>query len=217
MFTKKRILVTAGPTYEPIDPVRFIGNRSSGKMGYAIAEVLAEKGADVILVSGPVAIQPKHVNIRLVKVETASEMYVACMAELEQMDIGIYAAAVSDYTPKQVSESKIKKQENELVLELVKTKDILKEMGRRKKASQILVGFALETDNEEANAQEKVTKKNLDFVVLNSLNDQGAGFATDTNKITIIDKYNIITKFELKEKRKVAEDIVDYLTQFIDV
>jgi phosphopantothenoylcysteine decarboxylase/phosphopantothenate--cysteine ligase len=210
-------LVTAGPTYEPIDPVRFIGNRSSGKMGYAIAEVLAEKGADVILVSGPVAIQPKHVNIRLVKVETASEMYVACMAELEQMDIGIYAAAVSDYTPKQVSESKIKKQENELVLELVKTKDILKEMGRRKKASQILVGFALETDNEEANAQEKVTKKNLDFVVLNSLNDQGAGFATDTNKITIIDKYNIITKFELKEKRKVAEDIVDYLTQFIDV
>jgi len=210
-------LVTAGPTYEPIDPVRFIGNRSSGKMGYAIAEVLAEKGADVILVSGPVAIQPKHVNIRLVKVETASEMYVACMAELEQMDIGIYAAAVSDYTPKQVSESKIKKQENELVLELVKTKDILKEMGRRKKASQILVGFALETDNEEANAQEKVTKKNLDFVVLNSLNDQGAGFATDTNKITIIDKYNIITRFELKEKRKVAEDIVDYLTQFIDV
>lgn len=217
MFIKKRILVTAGPTYEPIDPVRFIGNRSSGKMGYAIAEVLAEKGADVILVSGPVAIQPKHVNIRLVKVETASEMYVACMAELEQMDIGIYAAAVSDYTPKQVSESKIKKQEDELVLELVKTKDILKEMGRRKKASQILVGFALETDNEEANAQEKVTKKNLDFVVLNSLNDQGAGFATDTNKITIIDKYNIITKFELKEKRKVAEDIVDYLTQFIDV
>jgi phosphopantothenoylcysteine decarboxylase/phosphopantothenate--cysteine ligase len=133
------------------------------------------------------------------------------------MDIGIYAAAVSDYTPKQVSESKIKKQEDELVLELVKTKDILKEMGHRKKASQILVGFALETDNEEANAQEKVTKKNLDFVVLNSLNDQGAGFATDTNKITIIDKYNIITKFELKEKRKVAEDIVDYLTQFIDV
>ena len=217
MFTKKRILVTAGPTYEPIDPVRFIGNRSSGKMGYALAEVLAEKGADVILVSGPVAIQPKHVNIKLVKIETASEMYVACMAELEQMDIGIYAAAVSDYTPKQVSDSKIKKQEDELVLELVKTKDILKEMGRRKKASQILVGFALETDNEEANAQEKVTKKNLDFVVLNSLNDQGAGFATDTNKITIIDKYNIITKFELKEKRKVAEDIVDYLTQFIDV
>lgn len=217
MFTKKKILVTAGPTYEPIDPVRFIGNRSSGKMGYAIAEVLAEKGAEVVLISGPVAIHPKHSNIRLVKVETASEMYVACLAEFDQMEIGIYAAAVSDYTPKQVSESKIKKQENELVLELVKTKDILKEMGRIKKASQILVGFALETDNEEANAQEKVTKKNLDFVVLNSLNDQGAGFATDTNKITIIDKYNIITKFELKQKRKVAEDIIDYLTKFIDV
>ncbi len=217
MFTKKRILVTAGPTYEPIDPVRFIGNRSSGKMGYAIAEVLAEKGADVILVSGPVTIQPKHANIRLVQVETAAEMFLACMNEFEQMDIGIYAAAVSDYTPKQVSTSKIKKQENELTIELVKTKDILKEMGRRKKASQILVGFALETDNEEANAREKVIKKNLDFVVLNSLNDQGAGFSTDTNKITIIDKYNIITKFELKEKRKVAEDIVDYLTQFIDV
>lgn len=217
MFTKKRILVTAGPTYEPIDPVRFIGNRSSGKMGYAIAEVLAEKGADVILVSGPVTIQLKHANIRLVQVETAAEMFLACMNEFEQMDIGIYAAAVSDYTPKQVSANKIKKQENELTIELVKTKDILKEMGLRKKASQILVGFALETDNEEANAREKVIKKNLDFVVLNSLNDQGAGFATDTNKITIIDKYNIITKFELKEKRKVAEDIVDYLTQFIDV
>ena len=217
MFTQKKILVTAGPTYEPIDPVRFIGNRSSGKMGFAIAEVLAEKGAEVLLISGPVSIQPKHSNIKLVKVETASEMYMACMAEMEKMDIGIYAAAVSDYTPKQVSTSKIKKQENEMTLELVKTKDILKEMGIRKKPSQILVGFALETDNEVAHAQEKVTKKNLDFVVLNSLQDPGAGFATDTNKITIIDKYNIITKFELKEKRKVAEDIIDYLIQFLDV
>lgn len=216
MFHKTKILITAGPTFEPIDPVRFIGNRSSGKMGFAIAEVLAEKGASVTLVSGPVSIKPIHKNINLIKVETAAEMYEACLAQMKLMDIGIYAAAVSDYTPITNSLHKIKKEDEVLTIELRKTKDILKSMGEQKMQHQILVGFALETENEEANAIEKVKKKNLDFIVLNSLRDKGAGFATDTNKITIIDKYNNITKFELKEKRKVAEDIIEYLTKFID-
>ncbi len=217
MFLNKKILITAGPTYEPIDPVRFIGNRSSGKMGYAIAEVLAEKGAEITLISGPVSIKPIHPNISLIKIETAAQMFDECMLKMDIMDIGIYAAAVADYTPKTFSINKIKKDDEQLFIELTKTKDILKTMGEMKKQKQVLVGFALETYNEEKYAQEKLIRKNLDFIVLNSLKDTGAGFATDTNKITIIDKYNNITKFELKEKRKVAEDIIAYLTKFLDV
>jgi phosphopantothenoylcysteine decarboxylase/phosphopantothenate--cysteine ligase len=216
VFSGKKILITAGPTYEPIDPVRFIGNRSSGKMGYAIAEALASMGAEVILVSGPVHITPTQKNIQLIKVQTAQELYDACCTYFtEEIEIGIYAAAVADYTPKEVSESKIKKNDGELVLTLVKTKDVLKEMGARKHSNQILVGFALETDQEEVHAQQKLVKKNLDFIVLNSLRDTGAGFAVDTNKITILDKYNKITKFELKDKKEVALDIIDYLKNFI--
>ncbi|MEI6313037.1 MAG: bifunctional phosphopantothenoylcysteine decarboxylase/phosphopantothenate--cysteine ligase CoaBC [Bacteroidota bacterium] len=215
-LTGKKILITAGPTYEPIDPVRFIGNRSSGKMGYALADQLASMGAIVTLISGPVRIKCTQQNIHLIRVETAAQMYNACCDHFtEQIDIGIYAAAVADYTPKEVSNSKIKKNDEELQLTLVKTKDILKEMGQRKKDHQVLVGFALETDEEEYHAQQKLIKKNLDFIVLNSLKDVGAGFAVDTNKITILDKYNKITKFELKAKTAVAIDIIDYLIPFI--
>jgi phosphopantothenoylcysteine decarboxylase/phosphopantothenate--cysteine ligase len=216
IFKGKKILITAGPTYEPIDPVRFIGNRSSGKMGYAIADALANLGAEVILISGPVSIQAKESSIKVIKVETAAQLYDACCEYFtDKIDIGIYAAAVADYTPKEISTQKIKKNEEEFILTLVKTKDVLKEMGKRKHEHQILVGFALETNDEELHAQQKLEKKNLDFIVLNSLNDQGAGFAVDTNKITILDKYNKITKFELKDKTAVALDIIDYLKNMI--
>jgi len=207
----KKVLLTAGPTYEPIDPVRFIGNRSSGKMGYAIAEKLAAKGANVILVSGPVHIQAQHPSIKLVAVETAAEMYDACHLYFKKCDIAILAAAVSDYTIASPSNMKIKKKADALTLELVKTKDILKSLGEIKQQNQILVGFALETNNELENATEKLKKKNLDFIILNSLQDAGAGFKHNTNKITIVDKNNKITKFELKEKFEVASDIIFYL------
>lgn len=211
----KKVLITAGPTYEPIDPVRFIGNRSSGKMGYAIAEQLAQRGADVVLVSGPVNLQPQHKKIELIKVETAEEMYQACMQHFDQSDIAILSAAVADYTIKNPASTKIKKSGDSLELTLVKTKDILKSLGALKKQNQLLVGFALETDNEEANALKKLTEKNADFIVLNSLQDHGAGFQHDTNKITIIDKYNKSTKFELKPKHEVAADIVNYLENLL--
>lgn len=207
----KKILLTAGPTYEPIDPVRFIGNRSSGKMGYALAEKLAENGADVILVSGPVNIKAIHENIEIVNVETAAEMYKACHLYFNKCHIAILAAAVADYTVANPSNIKIKKKTNTLTLDLVKTKDILKSLGAIKQANQILVGFALETNNELENAQTKLQKKNLDFIILNSLQDKGAGFKHDTNKVTIVDKSNKITKFELKHKAEVAQDIVNYL------
>ena len=213
-FQNKTILITAGPTYEPIDPVRFIGNRSSGKMGYAIAENLAQKGAKVILVSGPSKCVVSHSDIELVKVETAQQMYDACHKVYQHTDIAILSAAVSDYTIENPSSIKIKKKKDdgdELVLRLTKTKDILKSLGKIKKESQILIGFALETNNEEANALKKLKAKNLDFIVLNSLQDKGAGFAHDTNKISILDKSNKKTKFELKSKTDVAEDIAKYI------
>lgn len=211
----KKALITAGPTYEPIDPVRFIGNRSSGKMGYAIAEQLAQRGADVVLVSGPVNLKPQHKKIELIKVETAEEMYLACLKQFDNSDIAILSAAVADYTIKNPAPNKIKKSGDSLELTLVKTKDILKSLGALKKPHQLLVGFALETDNEEANAKKKLTEKNADFIVLNSLKEQGAGFQHDTNKITIIDKYNKSTKFELKPKHEVAADIVNYLENLL--
>lgn len=208
-------MLTAGPTYEPIDPVRFIGNRSSGKMGYAVAEKFAEAGAEVVLVSGPVNLKAKHTNIEVVSVETAAEMYDACHEHFHTCDVAILAAAVADYTPANPADKKIKKKTEEFVLELVKTKDILKSLGKAKSNHQILIGFALETNNELEHAKGKLEKKNLDFIVLNSLQDKGAGFKHNTNKITILDKYNKITKFELKDKSLVAQDILEYLLEFV--
>ena len=214
-LNNKKVLLTAGPTYEPIDPVRFIGNRSSGKMGYALAEKLAENGAEVILVSGPVNIKSIHPNITVIPVETAAQMYEACHENFKYCQIAILAAAVADYTIPAPSDIKIKKKSDTLSLDLVKTKDILKSLGAIKQNNQTLIGFALETNNELENAQAKLKKKNLDFIILNSLQDKGAGFKYDTNKITIVDKSNKITKFELKHKAEVAQDIVDYLEHFI--
>ena len=209
----KNILITAGPTYEPIDPVRFIGNRSSGKMGYFIAEKLAEKGAKVFLVSGPTNLNIKNKNIIKTDVETAGEMYEKSMELFPDCDIAILSAAVADFTPTKVEDKKIKK-EDKMLLHLKKTKDILFNLGKIKKDNQILVGFSLETDNEIENAKQKLKKKNLDFIVLNSLNDKGAGFSFDTNKITVINKFESIKEYSLKPKDEVADDIINYLIKF---
>ncbi len=207
-LSKKKVLVTAGPTYEKIDAVRFIGNRSSGKMGFAIAEELARKGAEVILVTGP-STQTIHNNtIHRVDVESSDEMYEASLKYFADSDIAVLSAAVSDYKPEQIANQKIKKSSAPMELKLVMTRDILSELGHRKKKNQMLVGFALETDNEIANAKEKIKKKNLDLIVLNSLNEKGAGFQFDTNKITIIDRDLKQVDFTLKTKKEVAGDIV---------
>ena len=211
----KKVLVTAGPTYEPIDPVRFIGNHSSGKMGYALAEKLAEKGAQVHLVSGPSSCSVSNKNITLAKVKSAEEMNRECVSLYPEMDIAVLAAAVADYTPETTSSQKIKKKEDKLILTMVKTPDIAKNLGNMKKNGQVNVGFALETDNELIHAQEKLKKKNFDLIVLNSLNDEGAGFAHETNKISIIDKQNNIEQFELKNKKEVAGDIVNAIINII--
>lgn len=203
----KKVLITAGPTYEPIDPVRFIGNHSSGKMGYAIAEEAAKNGAEVILISGPTALKTNLKGILVEKVSAAQEMYEAVMKYFEDCDVFISAAAVADYTPVEVASEKIKKQDSSFQIDLKKTKDILLEAGKRKK-HQFLVGFALETENEFAHASAKLEKKNLDFIVLNSLRDRGAGFATDTNKIQIISKEGS-KEFDLKSKQAVAKDIIE--------
>lgn len=214
-LSEKKILVTAGPTYEPIDPVRFIGNYSSGKMGYAIAEELANRGASVTLVSGPVSLQPKHANITLVKVQTATEMYEACVNCFSVMDVAVLSAAVADFTPADPSNVKIKREKQDLQLNLQPTKDIAASLGQMKRNGQLLVGFALETNDEIKNAQRKLQSKNLDFIVLNSLNDKGAGFQVDTNIVTIIDKHNNIEKSELKNKTEVAKDIVNKLVALL--
>jgi phosphopantothenoylcysteine decarboxylase/phosphopantothenate--cysteine ligase len=211
-LTGKRILITAGPTYESIDPVRFIGNFSSGKMGYAIAEELSSRGAEVTLVSGPVSIQTVNPNIKLVKVQSAQEMYDACIPVFAETDAAILAAAVADYTPVITSDQKIKREKEIFTLQLKPTGDIAARLGELKKANQVLVGFALETHDEMENAKKKLVKKNFDFIVLNSLQDAGAGFQTDTNKITIIGKNNTIDHFPLKSKALVAKDIVDKLS-----
>jgi phosphopantothenoylcysteine decarboxylase/phosphopantothenate--cysteine ligase len=202
----KQILVTAGPTYEAIDPVRFIGNHSSGKMGFAIAEEFSKLGAEVTLISGPSA-EKANKAIKRVDVTSASEMHLACLNYFPQADITVMSAAVADYTPLEVAAQKIKKQEGSLQIELKKTIDILADLGRQKTTGQILVGFALETSNEEAYAKGKLQKKNLDLIVLNSLNDQGAGFGVDTNKITIFNKALDKKVFETKSKAAVAADI----------
>jgi len=209
----KKALVTAGPTYEPIDPVRFIGNHSSGKMGFDIAQTLANFGAEVTLVSGPTPLTIQHPNINLVRVVSAQNMYEACHAVYENVDIVVASAAVADYRPKHVATQKIKKSDDNLVIELEKNKDILASLGALKK-NQFLVGFALETQNEIENAKQKIQKKNLDLIVLNSLNDQGAGFGGTTNKVTFIDKNFDIEEFPLKTKEEVAQDIVSKITEY---
>lgn len=208
-LTGKKAMVTAGPTYEPIDPVRFIGNHSTGKMGLAIARELQHRGADVTLIMGPTQVDMSSNGIPIVKVKTADEMYRASNKVFEKSDIAIMAAAVADYAPVAIAKEKIKKKEDRLVLELTKTKDILKSLGEKKKEGQVLVGFALETNDEERNAADKLQKKNADMIILNSLNDPGAGFGYDTNKITIFEKGGQQFSFDTKSKNEVAKDIVD--------
>lgn len=208
-LTGKKAMVTAGPTYEPIDPVRFIGNHSTGKMGLAIARELQHRGAEVTLIMGPTQVDMSSNGIPIVKVKTADEMYRASNKVFEKSDIAIMAAAVADYAPVAIAKEKIKKKEDKLMLELTKTKDILKSLGEKKKEGQVLVGFALETNDEERNAADKLQKKNADMIILNSLNDPGAGFGYDTNKITIFEKGGQQFSFDTKSKNEVAKDIVD--------
>jgi phosphopantothenoylcysteine decarboxylase / phosphopantothenate---cysteine ligase len=215
-LTGKKILVTAGPTYEPIDAVRFIGNFSSGKMGFAIADELAQRGAEVTLISGPVNILPAHSEIELVKVNTAADKFSECQSRFSSMNASILSAAVADYSIYDPSVTKIKREKEDLSLLLTPTKDIAAYLGGQKKSDQVLAGFALETNNELENAKKKLVEKNLDFIVLNSLNDKGAGFQTDTNQITIIDKYNNIKKTELKSKQDIAKDIVNELVTYFN-
>lgn len=237
----KKVVITAGPTYEKIDPVRFIGNYSSGKMGFALAEECAVRGADVVLVSGPVTLKANHSNIRRIDVESASEMYEAARCEFADAHAGILCAAVADFTPENISDHKIKREKEDLVLQLKPTQDIAAALGRMKErvipnagsnklyidenkqktvydekplSKKILVGFALETNDEIRNAQGKLERKNFDFIVLNSLNDKGAGFRCDTNKITIIDHQGA-TPYPLKSKSEVAHDIIDHLVSVL--
>lgn len=211
----KAVLVTAGPTYEAIDPVRFIGNHSSGKMGFEIAKAAANLGASVVLVSGPTHQQVSHSSIKLVPVISAQEMYNAVHQHFSTVDIAILSAAVADFTPKEVALKKIKKKTDTLTLELTKTKDILASLGKIK-TKQYLVGFALETNNELENAKGKLKNKNLNLIVLNSLNDKGAGFKNDTNKVTFIDNKDQVTEFELKTKAEVAADLMNKIISEID-
>jgi phosphopantothenoylcysteine decarboxylase / phosphopantothenate---cysteine ligase len=211
----KKILITAGPTQEPIDPVRFISNHSTGKMGYAIADKLAKAGAEVTLVSGQVALSLPDDSIHLVKVRSAKEMFEASEKYFTDSDIIILAAAVADYTPATVADKKIKKKEETFNIELTKTVDIAKTLGQQKRDNQMMVGFALETDNEVENAIGKIKSKNLDMIVLNSLRDAGAGFGHDTNKIRIIHRDGSMKEFDLKSKQDVAQDIVDAISDQI--
>lgn len=208
----KKVLLTAGPTFEAIDPVRFIGNHSSGKMGYALASLAANLGAEVVLVSGPVGLRLEDPMVNVVSVSSAEQMYEAVHEFYTDCDVAILSAAVADYRPKEVASEKIKKKEGTLTLELEKTKDILASLGANK-TNQFLVGFALETENELENAKTKLKKKNLDLIVLNSLRDKGAGFGKDTNKVTLITKGNKVIPFQVKNKKEVAKDI---LTHIID-
>lgn len=208
-LSKKKVLITAGPTYEKLDPVRFIGNYSSGKMGFALAEECARRGADVTIIAGPVSLKLNNPKINRINVGSADEMYNAAVNAFPSADVAILCAAVADYKPQHQETEKIKRNGDILNIPLVPNKDIAAQLGKMKKASQRLVGFALETNDEESNALKKIVKKNLDFIVLNSLNDQGAGFQYDTNKISIISKDGTKKDFNLKSKREVASDIVD--------
>lgn len=205
----KKALVTAGPTYENLDPVRYIGNYSTGKMGIAIAETLANEGCEVVLILGPTSLTTPHANIKTIQVRSAEEMLNACTTHFAETDIAVMSAAVADYTPTTLSTSKIKKKDEEFTIQLKKTTDILKQLGSIKSKNQVLIGFALENKNEKSYALKKLEEKNADAIVLNSLNDEGAGFAYDTNKITIFEKNGIETNYELKSKPEVAKDIVE--------
>lgn len=211
----KKILITAGPTYEKIDPVRFIGNYSSGKMGYALAEDCARRGAEVTLVSGPVNLKTQHPSIRRIDVESADEMYREAIRLYPEAHAGILCAAVADFTPEAIASSKIKREKEDLTLRLKPTQDIAAALGKIKQPHQRLIGFALETNDELAHAQEKRKRKNFDFIILNSLNDKGAGFRHDTNKITIVDE-NGSTPYPLKDKKEVASDIIDKLVSIVN-
>lgn len=210
----KKILVTAGPTYEAIDPVRFIGNHSSGKMGFALAELLATKGATVTLISGPSNLKAEHPNIHVVNITSAEELFHSVREHWGKMDGGIFSAAVADYRPKEQAAEKIKKKEEELSLQLVKTPDSLKWAGENKQKHQILAGFALETTNALEHGKEKLAKKNLDFIVINSPEKGRTGFGADTNRVSILDDHNKLTNFELKTKQQVAEDIITYYINY---
>ena len=212
-LSKKKVLITAGPTYEPIDPVRFIGNHSSGKMGYHLAMQAAENGAEVVLIMGPSNLKAIHSSILQIDVKTAQEMQSKVQKYFKSSDIAIFSAAVSDYKTSKVEPQKVKKSGENWNITLQKTNDILLQVSQKKKKNQILVGFALETENEMENATAKLQQKNLDLIVLNSLNDKGAGFSHDTNKITIIEKDNKVEEFELKYKSEVAKDIMDKIIQ----
>ncbi|MBR4677497.1 MAG: bifunctional phosphopantothenoylcysteine decarboxylase/phosphopantothenate--cysteine ligase CoaBC [Bacteroidales bacterium] len=214
-FSGKKVLITAGPTREKIDPVRFISNYSTGKMGYAIAEEFASRGAEVVLVSGPVEVTAKNHKINVLHVNSAAEMYEECVKIFPECDIAIMSAAVADFTPEITAETKIKKTGDEMTIKLKPTKDIAKELGKIKKEGQIFVGFALETDHEMQNAESKLNSKNFDFIVLNSLKDKGAAFGYDTNKITIISRSGT-EKFDLKPKNLVAKDIADKVKQLLE-
>lgn len=213
-LSDKNILITAGPTYEQIDPVRFIGNNSSGKMGYELAEKAASLGASVTLISGPTNLTIGS-SINKIAVRSAAEMFDAALANYKAMDVIIMAAAVADYTPENIAANKIKKSEGSLQINLKSTKDILATIGKLKSNNQLLIGFALETNNEENNAKDKLIRKKMDFIVLNSLNDKGAGFGHGTNKITIIDNNNKVEKFELKPKSEVAIDIFNKIISLL--
>lgn len=213
-FSGKKVMITAGPTYEPIDPVRFIGNHSSGRMGIEIARAMANQGAEVNLITGPIGIEVEHQGINVIKVTTAAEMYAECLNVFPDCDIAIMAAAVADFTPDTVKTSKIKKEEGTSSIKLKPTVDILSELGSNKKAGQLLVGFALETDNEQANARKKLVNKNLDIIVLNSLKDAGAGFGYDTNKVTILTAGGDKLNFELKSKQEVAMDLLSVISKY---
>ena len=211
-LAKKKIVITAGPTYEKIDPVRFIGNYSSGKMGFALAEECAMRGADVVLIAGPVSLKTNHPSIRRIDVESAQEMYEAALREFPESDAAVMCAAVADYAPDHYSDVKIKRSGDDMVLQLRPNPDIAAALGKIKRPDQVLAGFALETDNEEENALLKLRRKNLDFIVLNSLQDSGAGFRCDTNKVTILTARGVRTSFDVKPKREVAADIVSVLS-----
>jgi len=209
-LAKKKILITAGPTYERIDPVRFIGNFSSGKMGFALADECAARGAEVLLITGPTTLSLSHPNIRRVDVESAREMYDAAITTFPGMDAAILSAAVADYRPAQWTDEKIKRREGEeITITLTPNPDIAASLGEIRKPHQLIIGFALETSNEESNAGRKMERKNFDFIVLNSLQDKGAGFGYDTNKVTILSRNGEKHSFELKTKREVAKDIID--------
>ncbi|MCU0384015.1 MAG: bifunctional phosphopantothenoylcysteine decarboxylase/phosphopantothenate--cysteine ligase CoaBC [Cyclobacteriaceae bacterium] len=214
-FLNKKVLLTAGPTYEAIDPVRFIGNHSSGKMGFALAETLASQGAQVTLVSGPTHLQSTHKNIRLIKVQNAEEMAATCLTEFTTCNLAILAAAVADYKPLYKAEQKIKKKDENLSIELTKTQDIAATLGKQKKNNQLLIGFALETEQEESNALKKLESKNFDMIVLNSLQHKGAGFGHDTNQISIYLRDKTKIDFQLKNKTEVARDIVNTIVDHL--